>query len=61
MNSIKKQSNPYPLRMEDDVKAWLQQRAKANDRTLHAELNRILRTVREGDTTSDINENALLG
>lgn len=44
-----KPTSPYPLRMADDVKAWIKRRAKANDRTLHAELNRILKDVKEAD------------
>ncbi len=42
-------TSPYPLRMADDVKAWIKQRAKRNDRTVHAELNRILKEVMEVD------------
>ncbi|UOG91795.1 MAG: Arc family DNA-binding protein [Candidatus Thiothrix sulfatifontis] len=47
MEAVKKQASPYPLRMADDVKTWLQQRAKANDRTVHAEIIRILKEARE--------------
>ena len=47
--SRKKQSNAYPLRMAEDLKEWLKDRAKKNDRTVHAELNRILKEVREAE------------
>lgn len=49
-----KPTSPYPLRMEDDVKAWIKKRAKANDRTVHAELNRILREIKEGEEQQEI-------
>ena len=45
----KRQSSAYPLRMAEDLKEWLKDRAKTNDRTVHAELNRILKEVREAD------------
>ena len=41
------QAAPYPLRMADDLKAWVQQRAQSNDRSINAELNRILKEARE--------------
>ena len=47
--ATEKPTSPYPLRMTDDVKAWLKRRAKGNDRTVHAELNRILKEVMEAD------------
>ncbi len=47
--AAEKPTSPYPLRMADDVKAWIKQRAKGNDRTVHAELNRILKEVMEAD------------
>ncbi len=47
--SLEKPKSPYPLRMTEDVKAWVKERAKSNDRTLHAELNRILREAKEAD------------
>ena len=48
--SEKTQKTPYPLRMDDDLKAWVQQRAKQNDRSLNAELNRILRQQKDLET-----------
>ena len=48
MSNEKKQS-PYPLRMADDVKDWIKKRAKSNDRTVHSELNRILKEVKEAE------------
>ncbi len=47
--SLEKPKSPYPLRMTEDVKAWVKERAKSNDRTLHAELNRILKEAKEAD------------
>ncbi|WP_084260343.1 FitA-like ribbon-helix-helix domain-containing protein [Thiothrix lacustris] len=45
MSNQAKRQAPYPLRMEDDVKQLLTDRAKANDRSMNAEINRILREV----------------
>ena len=47
--SLEKPKSPYPLRMTEDVKTWIKERAKSNDRTLHAELNRILKEAKEAD------------
>ena len=38
---------PYPLRMADDLKAWVQARAQHNDRSMNAELNRMIRQMKE--------------
>ena len=43
MSNQANRPSPYPLRMEDDVKQLLTDRAKANDRSMNAEINRILR------------------
>lgn len=42
-----KQPTPYPLRMAEDLKLWIQQRAKRNDRSMNAEMNRLLRQMKE--------------
>lgn len=47
--SRKKQSPAYPLRMADDVRDWIKKRAASNDRTMHSELNRILKEVKESE------------
>lgn len=47
--SRKKQSPAYPLRMADDVRDWIKKRAAFNDRTMHSELNRILKEVKESE------------
>ena len=44
-----RKKTPYPLRMTDEVKEWITKRAKDNDRTVHAELSRILREVKEAE------------
>ena len=41
----KTQPKPYPLRMAEDLKAWVQARAQHNDRSMNAELNRLIRQV----------------
>ena len=45
MSNQAKRPAPYPLRMEDEVRQLLTERAQANDRSLNAEINRILREV----------------
>lgn len=40
---------PYPLRMADDLKAWIQARAAGNDRSVNAELNRMLKQIKEAE------------
>lgn len=37
------QAKPYPLRLDEDLNAWIKERAKRNDRSINAELVRILR------------------
>ena len=43
---------PYPLRMADDLKAWVQARANGNDRSMNAELNRLIRQIKEAEEES---------
>jgi hypothetical protein len=38
----------YPFRMPPELKSYIQQQAKQNDRTLHGELvNRLRRTIKQ--------------
>lgn len=43
---------PYSLRLSEDLKRWVQQRAKRNDRSMNAEMNRLLRQVKEAEEVS---------
>lgn len=45
-------AKPYPLRMADELKTWIQQRAKSNDRSVNAELNRLIKQAKEAEEGS---------
>jgi hypothetical protein len=38
---------PYPLRLEPELSQWVKERAKAGDRSMNAELIRIVRQAKE--------------
>lgn len=48
-----KTRTPYPLRLPADLREWAEQQAKANDRSLHAELVRLVRQAKEALTTKE--------
>lgn len=39
----------YPLRLEAELSLWVKARAKAEDRSFNAELNRIVRKAKEAE------------
>lgn len=39
---------PFGLRMPPDVKAWAEERATHNGRSLNSEINQILKELKEG-------------
>ena len=41
--------NPYPLRLDPDLSQWVKERAKAGDRSMNAELVRIVRQAKEAE------------
>lgn len=41
---------PYSLRLADELKQWVQKKARNNDRSINAEINRIVRKAKEQDT-----------
>lgn len=45
---MKKQQTPYPLRLEHDLSEWVRDQAKAGDRSINAQLNRLIRQAKEG-------------
>lgn len=47
MNSKANRPNPYPLRLEPDIDQWVKDQAKAGDRSRNAEINRLLRSIKE--------------
>ena len=40
---------PYPLRLDPELSLWVKDRAKAGDRSLNAEINRLIRQAKEED------------
>ena len=46
------QPKPYPLRMADELRAWINARAKRNDRSVNAELNRLIKQAKEAEEGS---------
>ena len=40
----------YPLRLADDVKAWVKDHAKKNSRSVNAEINHTLRQLKDSET-----------
>ncbi len=48
----KNRVKPYPLRMAADLKEWVRARANGNDRSINAELNRLIRQVKEAEEQS---------
>lgn len=46
---MKDKKPPRSIRIEPDVDAWLKVRAKEGDRSMNAEINRILRKAKEAD------------
>ena len=42
-----KQIKPYPLRLAPDLSQWVKERAKKSDRSINAEINRLLKEIKE--------------
>ena len=40
----------YPLRLADDVKAWVKDHAKKNSWSVNAEINHTLRQLKDNET-----------
>lgn len=49
MEHIEQRPKPYPLRLESELTQWVKKRSKAGDRSFNAELNRIVRQVKEAE------------
>ncbi|UJS24794.1 Arc family DNA-binding protein [Thiothrix winogradskyi] len=47
--SEKQQINPFPVRLEPELSQWVKARAKAGDRSMNAELNRLIKQAREAE------------
>lgn len=44
---MKEKTPPLSFRLQPDIRLWLSERAKAEDRSLNAEINRVLRQLKE--------------
>ena len=48
---MKDKKPPRSIRLEPEVDAWLKEQAKAGDRSMNAEINRLLRQAKEATQT----------
>ncbi|MDD5393144.1 MAG: hypothetical protein PHE17_09015 [Thiothrix sp.] len=46
---MKDKKPPRSIRLDTDVDAWVKDRAKDSDRSVNAEINRLLRQAKEAD------------
>jgi hypothetical protein len=44
---MKERTPPISFRLQPDIRLWLTEKAKTGDRSLNAEVNRVLRQVKE--------------
>ena len=47
MSLEQKRQSPRSVRLDPEVEAWVKIQAKAGDRSLNAEINRVLRKAKE--------------
>ena len=52
---MKKRISPCPLRMPDNLRAWIQERAIKSGRSLNAEINQMLKRYKEEQAEQQIN------
>lgn len=45
----KPQNSPFPLRLEPGLSEWVKARAKDNDRSINAEINRLIKQAKEAE------------
>ena len=41
--------NPYPLRLTHELSRWVKEQAKSGDRSMNAEINRMLKKMKEAE------------
>ncbi|UJS23521.1 hypothetical protein [Thiothrix winogradskyi] len=41
------QQKSYPLRLEPELKQWVKEKAKAEDRSFNAQINRFIKKIKE--------------
>lgn len=49
---------PFGLRMNPDVKAWIEERATHNGRSMNSEINQILKEIKDGTAKNAAKERA---
>ncbi|MBO0613691.1 Arc family DNA-binding protein [Thiothrix fructosivorans] len=49
MSNQANRPTPYPLRLEPGLSEWVKARAKDNDRSINAELNRLIKQAKEAE------------
>lgn len=54
MEDIEQRPKPYPLRLESELQQWVKGKAKAGDRSINAEINRIVRQAKEAEEQQKI-------
>lgn len=47
MSLEQKRQSPRSIRLDPEVEAWMKNQAKAGDRSINAEINRVLRKAKE--------------
>ncbi len=47
MTGSEQRQKPYPVRLGDELSRWVKDQAKAGDRSMNAELIRIVRRAKE--------------
>lgn len=45
------QTKPYPVRLDPDISQWVKAQAKAGDRSINAQINRLIRESKEAAET----------
>ena len=43
------QAKPYPVRLEPDLSQWVKAQAKAGDRSINAQINRLIRQAKSAE------------
>ena len=49
MSLEQKRQAPRSVRLDPEIEAWVKSQAKAGDRSLNAEINRVLRKAKEAE------------
>lgn len=43
------QTKPYPVRLDPDISQWVKAQAKAGDRSINAQINRLIRQAKSAE------------